>query len=45
MASRTMAGDGKDDKSRADINMVVFLSKEFMAPMNSDVSDEEHGMT
>jgi hypothetical protein len=32
--------DGKeDDKPQADINMVVFLSKEFMAPVDSDVSD------
>jgi hypothetical protein len=39
------ADDGKDDKPRADINMVVFLPKEFMAPVDSDVSDEDLGMT
>jgi hypothetical protein len=38
------ADDGKDDKPQADINMVVFLPKEFMAPIDSDVSDEELGM-
>jgi hypothetical protein len=38
------ADDGKDDKPLADINMVVFLPKEFMAPVDSDVSDEELGM-
>jgi hypothetical protein len=37
--------DGKgDDKPRADINIVVFLPKEFMAPVDSDASDEELGM-
>jgi hypothetical protein len=37
--------DGKkDDNPRADINMVVFLPKEFLAPVNSDVSYEELGM-
>jgi hypothetical protein len=37
--------DGEeDDKPRADINMVVFLPKDFMAPADSDVSDEELGM-
>jgi hypothetical protein len=34
------ADDGKDDKPLADINMVVFLPKEFMAPVDLDVSDE-----
>jgi hypothetical protein len=34
----------KDDKPQADINMIVFLTKEFMAPVDSDVSDEELGM-
>jgi hypothetical protein len=29
------ANDGKDDKPRADINMDVFLPKEFMAPVDS----------
>jgi hypothetical protein len=36
--------NGKDDKPQANINMVVFLSKDFMAPIDSDVSDEELGM-
>jgi hypothetical protein len=36
--------DGKYNKPRANINMVVFLPKEFMAPVDSDVSDEERGM-
>jgi hypothetical protein len=35
----------EDDKLQADINMVVFLPKEYMAPVDSDVSDEELGMT
>jgi hypothetical protein len=35
----------EDDKPRADINMIVFLPKEFIAPGDSDVSDEELGMT
>jgi hypothetical protein len=38
------ANDGKDEKPQANINMVVFLPKEFMAPIDSDVSDEELGM-
>jgi hypothetical protein len=38
------ADEEKDDKPQADINMVVFLPKEFMAPVDSDVSDEEFGM-
>jgi hypothetical protein len=37
--------DGKeDDEPRADINMVVFRPKEFMALVDSDVSDAELGM-
>jgi hypothetical protein len=37
--------DGKgDDKPQADINMIVFLPKEFMAPVDSNVSDEELGV-
>jgi hypothetical protein len=36
--------DGKDDKPQADINMVVFLPKDFMALVDSDVSDKELGM-
>jgi hypothetical protein len=36
--------DEEDDKPQADINMVVFLPIEFMAPVDSDVSDEELGM-
>jgi hypothetical protein len=36
--------DGKDDKPHADINMVVFLPKEFMAPVDSDTFNEECGM-
>jgi hypothetical protein len=37
--------DGEDDnKLQADINMVVFLPKEFMTLVDSDVSDEELGM-
>jgi hypothetical protein len=38
------ADDKEDGKPHADINMVVFLSKVFMAPVDSDVSDEELGM-
>jgi hypothetical protein len=38
------ADDGEDDKPQANINMVVFLPKEFMDPIDSDVSDEELGM-
>jgi hypothetical protein len=38
------AHDGKDDKPKTDINMVVLLPKELMAPADSDVSDEELGM-
>jgi hypothetical protein len=36
--------DAKDDKPHADINMVVFLPKEFMAPVDSDAFNEECGM-
>jgi hypothetical protein len=36
--------DEEDDKLQADINMVVFLPKEFMAPVDSDMSVEELGM-
>jgi hypothetical protein len=37
--------DGKeDDEPRADINMVIFLSKEFMALIDSDVFVGELGM-
>jgi hypothetical protein len=39
------ADDGKDDRPQVDVNMVVFLPKMFMAPVDSDVSDEELGMT
>jgi hypothetical protein len=35
------ADDGKDDKPLADISMVVLLPKEFVAPTDSDVPDEE----
>jgi hypothetical protein len=38
------ADDREDDKPQADINMVVFLLKEFMDPVDSDMSDEELGM-
>jgi hypothetical protein len=38
------ADDEEDDKPRADVNMVVFLPKEFMALIDSDVSNEEFGM-
>jgi hypothetical protein len=38
------ADDKEDDKPQVDINTVVFLPKEFMAPIDSDTSDEEHGM-
>jgi hypothetical protein len=38
------ADGGEDDKLRADINMVNFLPKEFMASVDSDVSNEELGM-
>jgi hypothetical protein len=44
MAPQAYADDGKDDKPRANINKVVFLPKEFMALVDSDVSDEERGM-
>jgi hypothetical protein len=37
-------GGKEDDKSQADINMVAFLPKEFMAPVDSDVPSEEFGM-
>jgi hypothetical protein len=37
--------DGKYDKPLADINMVVVLQKEFMAPVGSGLSDEERGMS
>jgi hypothetical protein len=37
--------NGKEDyKTQADINLVVFLPKEFMAPVDLDVSDEKLGM-
>jgi hypothetical protein len=36
--------DGKNDKPQADINMVVFLPNELMAPVDSDVCDEVLGM-
>jgi hypothetical protein len=40
-----LKADGKkDNKLQVDINMVVFLPKEFMAPVDSDVSDEQLGM-
>jgi hypothetical protein len=42
--SNPKADDGKDDKPQSDMNMVVLLPKEFMAPADSDVFDEEHGM-
>jgi hypothetical protein len=38
------ADDGKDDKPQANLNMVVLLPKEFMASVDLDVFDEEHGM-
>jgi hypothetical protein len=38
------ADDEEDGKPQADINMVVFLPEEFMAPVDSDTSDEELGM-
>jgi hypothetical protein len=38
------ADDREDDKPQADINMVVLLLKEFMDPVDSDMSDEELGM-
>jgi hypothetical protein len=38
------ADDGKDDKPQADFNKVVLLPKEFMAPVDSDLSYEELGM-
>jgi hypothetical protein len=38
------ADDEKDGGSKADINMVVLLPKDFMAPVDSDMSDEELGM-
>jgi hypothetical protein len=34
------ADNEEDDKPQADVNMIVFLPKEFMAPVVSDVSDE-----
>jgi hypothetical protein len=36
--------EAKDDKPHANINMVVLLPNEFMAPIDSDLSDEELGM-
>jgi hypothetical protein len=41
---KSKADDKEDDKPQANINMVVFLPKEFMAPVDSDMSDEELGM-
>jgi hypothetical protein len=38
------ANDEEDNRPQADINMVVFLPKEFMAPVDSDMSDEELGI-
>jgi hypothetical protein len=38
------AGSEEDDKPRANINIVVFLPKEFVALVDKDVSDEELGM-
>jgi hypothetical protein len=35
------ADDEEDNKLQANINMVVFLPKEFMVPVDFDVSDEE----
>jgi hypothetical protein len=39
------AHNEEDNKPQADINMVVFLPKEFMAPIDSGMSNEEHGMS
>jgi hypothetical protein len=39
-----MVDEEKDNKPQADISMVVFLPTEFMAPVDSNVSDEELGM-
>jgi hypothetical protein len=41
---KTRADNEKDNGPKADINMVVLLLKEFMAPIDSDVSAEELGM-
>jgi hypothetical protein len=38
------ADEEKDDKPQANINTVVFLPKEFIAPVDSDVFDEKLGM-
>jgi hypothetical protein len=38
------ADELKDDKTQADINIVVFITKEFMALVDLDVFDEELGM-
>jgi hypothetical protein len=38
------ADNEEDDKPQADVNMIVLLPKEFMAPVVLDVSDEELGM-
>jgi hypothetical protein len=38
------ADDGKDGEPKVDVNMVVLLPKELMAPFDSDASDEELGM-
>jgi hypothetical protein len=38
------ANGEEDDKPRADVNMVVFLPKEVMALVDSDVSDEKLDM-
>jgi hypothetical protein len=39
-----MADDGRNDKPQVDINIIVFLPKEFMAPVDTDVSDKDLGM-
>jgi hypothetical protein len=38
------ADDGNDGEQKVDINMVVLLQKEFMDPVDWDVSDEKLGM-
>jgi hypothetical protein len=38
------ANDKEDDRPQADINMVIFQPKEFMAPVDLDMSVEELGM-
>jgi hypothetical protein len=42
---KPIADNEKDSGPKADINMVVRLPKDFMAPIDSNAFDEELGMT